>query len=69
MGMRKFVLSAVTAILFLPIPVFAARPQWQPDWFFVQIFGVTVSVWLLAFAMLAMVAITRVEVAPTADGK
>ena len=67
MVLRKLILSVVTAILFVPIPIFATRPDWAPAWFATPVLGVAISVWLTAFAMLAMVVITRVEVAGPKD--
>lgn len=68
--LRKTILSVVTALLFVPIPVFAVWPDLTPAWFATPVFGAAISVWLTAFAMLAMVVITRVEVgAPAKDGK
>lgn len=67
--LRKLFLSIVTALLFVPIPIFAVWPDLTPAWFATQVFGVAVSVWLTSFAMLAMVVITRVEVAGPKDSK
>ena len=67
--LRKLILSVVIAALFVPIPIFAVWPDLTPAWFATPLFGVSVSVWLTAFAMLAMVVITRVEVAGPKDTK